>query len=303
MHLHSSLILLCGAFGLPSRAYPTRDSTSFKPLTSRVCGTGSPSEGLRSAHHKLHARHRLHTRQTASSPIVVDTYIHFVTTEDQAPYYTGNVVSTLIGNQAAVLSRAYAPANISFRWLQPTYTINNGWATDADSKAMKPALRNGTYSTLNLYFQTNLSTPWTTPTNTRALLLGYCTLPSPQCNTPPCTASSSSWPFSSSSFPPPSPDGYINDGCNIHAGSLPGGMISGYNLGGTAVHEVGHWFGLMHTFQGESCSPTNPGDYIDDTKQEAAQTAGCPTNKDTCPQLPGGGDPVSNYMDYSSDEW
>lgn len=99
MHLHSSLILLCGAFGLPSRAYPTRDSTSFKPLTSRVCGTGSPSEGLRSAHHKLHARHRLHTRQTASSPIVVDTYIHFVTTEDQAPYYTGNVVSTLIGNQ------------------------------------------------------------------------------------------------------------------------------------------------------------------------------------------------------------
>lgn len=79
--------------------------------------------------------------------------------------------------------------------------------------------------------------------------------------------------------------------------------MSGYNLGGTAVHEVGHWFGLMHTFQGESCSPTNPGDYIDDTKQEAAQTAGCPANKDTCPQLPGGGDPVSNYMDYSSDEW
>lgn len=84
---------------------------------------------------------------------------------------------------------------------------------------------------------------------------------------------------------------------------MPGGPVPGYNLGGTAVHEVGHWFGLLHTFQGESCAPTDPGDYIDDTKQEAAQTLGCPVGKDTCPQLPGGGDPVWDYMDYSSDDW
>lgn len=78
--------------------------------------------------------------------------------------------------------------------------------------------------------------------------------------------------------------------------------MAGYNLGGTAVHEVGHWFGLLHTFEGLSCLPGDPGDYIDDTPQEGTETAGCPAKKDSCPQI-GGGDPVWNFMDYSSDEW
>lgn len=97
MHFQNSL-LYC-AFGLLTCAYPTRKFIAFESITSRVCGTGPPSERLRSAHHKLHAQHRLHSRQTASFPIVVDTYLHFVTTDDQAPYYTVNTVSTLMENQ------------------------------------------------------------------------------------------------------------------------------------------------------------------------------------------------------------
>lgn len=75
-----------------------------------------------------------------------------------------------------------------------------------------------------------------------------------------------------------------------------------FDEGKTAVHEVGHWFGLLHTFQDQTCASTDRGDYIDDTPQEATPTDGCPVGKDSCPGSPGV-DPIGNYMDYSSDAW
>ena len=77
----------------------------------------------------------------------------------------------------------------------------------------------------------------------------------------------------------------------------------GYDEGQTAVHETGHWLGLLHTFQGYSCS--GPGDYIDDTPQQSQSTDGCPNTiplKDSCPSLPGM-DAIHNFMDYSTDAW
>lgn len=71
------------------------------------------------------------------------------------------------------------------------------------------------------------------------------------------------------------------------------------------MHEVGHWMGLLHTFQGNTCRVGDPGDFIDDTNQQRVATQGCPAFfKDSCglgPQR--GGDPVENFMDYSSDFW
>lgn len=85
-------------------------------------------------------------------------------------------------------------------------------------------------------------------------------------------------------------------GVVIHYGSVPGGYLAPYNLGGTLDHEAGHYLGLYHTFQG-GC--TAPGDQVDDTPYEATATSGCPAGKNTCAAA--GDDPIHNYMDYSDD--
>jgi hypothetical protein len=76
--------------------------------------------------------------------------------------------------------------------------------------------------------------------------------------------------------------------------------LSPYNLGRTATHEVGHYLGLFHTFDGgcasaASCS-TN-GDRVCDTNPEASPTFGCPGSRTTC----GVPAPFNNYMDYTDD--
>ena len=72
-----------------------------------------------------------------------------------------------------------------------------------------------------------------------------------------------------------------------------------YNQGRTLTHELGHYFGLEHTFDGgcgtSACYST--GDLICDTNQENSSTFGCPGSKTSC----GSPDPIHNYMDYSDD--
>lgn len=71
-----------------------------------------------------------------------------------------------------------------------------------------------------------------------------------------------------------------------------------YDKGRTMTHEVGHYLGLLHTFQG-GCSDT-AGDYCLDTPAIATANSNCPTGTNSCAALPGN-DMVENYMDYTVD--
>ena len=76
-----------------------------------------------------------------------------------------------------------------------------------------------------------------------------------------------------------------------------------FHLGRTTTHEVGHYFGLYHTFQG-GCTEVGGGDLCADTPAVAgpgSNSSVCNPGNDSCPAPPGSPDMVENYMDYSSD--
>ncbi|MGK2860107.1 MAG: zinc metalloprotease [Thermoanaerobaculia bacterium] len=175
----------------------------------------------------------------------------------------GDVTTTMINNQINVLKNAYAPWGWNFNLVSVDRTTNSSWFSGCYGSyemSMKNALRKGTAKDLNIY--TCAPSGGT---------LGYATFPSSYRSNPK------------------------KDGVVVLHSSLPGGTAAPYNLGDTGTHEVGHWMGLYHTFQG-GCTG---GDYVSDTPAEASPAYGCPTGRNTCSTA--GNDPITNFMDYTDD--
>ena len=84
------------------------------------------------------------------------------------------------------------------------------------------------------------------------------------------------------------------------AGCSDSGIVPGANsnLGRTTTHELGHFFNLLHTFQGDSCSDD---DGIADTPNIDGNTFGCPPAGTVPGCEPGEFALTMSYMDYTDD--
>ncbi|CAD6893577.1 unnamed protein product [Tilletia controversa] len=247
-------------------------TVSAKARPGHLCATNKPANRtLEAQFAPLIAAQRQREKQGTQreAPRVIQVYVHVISSGS-----TGKIPLARIQQQIAVLNSDYYQANYRFNLGSTTYTDMPAWygtirdETTSSGLSMKKALYRGGKASLNLYI-TSLANG----------LLGYSTFP---------------WDYNT--YNPSWEDGVV-----VHGPSLPSTStaFAPYNLGRTATHEVGHWLGLYHPFQGESCSSSSLGDYVTDTPLQSTPSFGCPTSKNTCSAA--GADSIHNFMDYSDD--
>jgi len=213
----------------------------------------------------------------------IPVVVHIITADDGV---TGNITDQMVQSQIDVLNEDYlaipgtAGGNGTYTGLQfvlasedpggnpttgITRTANSNWFNDNDEQGFKTALMWDPHRYLNFY--TN---------NTQ--FLGY------------------AW------FPQQGVGGW-HDGIVIYyrAFGRPS-PFPPYHLGRTATHEVGHWVGLLHPFQGGCGNPAQPycystADLICDTEPDQNAHFGCtPTTSCSGYRVP-----IENYMEYTDD--
>jgi hypothetical protein len=203
--------------------------------------------------------------QTYTIPVV----FHIIHTSSG----TGNISDQRVRDQVKVLNQDYGATpgsagqngfntRIQFKLAGITRTANDGWHNDQNEAQFKGALGWDQKRYLNVYV------------NNAGGYLGYAYLPQEDA-------------------------GDVYDGVVVLYQSV-GGRNNGYapyDQGRTLVHEVGHYLGLLHTFEGYGCfEGYTSGDLIGDTHSENDEHYDC-RQTSTC----GTPDDIHNYMNYTED--
>ncbi len=199
---------------------------------------------------------------------VVPVVFHIITDSNGQ----GDISNALIQSQVDILNEDFGAANgspgangfdtgIRFELAGITRTANRQWFADRRESQYKSQLGWDQSRYLNIY------------TNQASGYLGYAYFPQDMAGQ--------------------TLDGVVLNWTAVGRNAPNGGI---YNQGRTATHEIGHYFGLYHTFQGGCSNSYTSGDLIVDTNAETTARYEC-INYTSC----GNSDPITNYMDYTND--
>jgi hypothetical protein len=271
--------VLAAVFTLPVGAqrdgiYPIKDYPLPDEEKGRACATADLNqEAAAQVERDFLARQAFSEQRSFSvaDPLTIFVNFHII----RGASGEGDLSEAALNAQIQVLNNAYSSFGLNFTRGRVTDRVNNGtWfrmrAPDAFGNRSPEEVQAKNHFTASSDNDSRYVLNFYTA---QPNALGWATFP---------------WDLASS----PRMDGVVVDWR-----SFPGGSMANYNEGDTGVHEVGHWLGLFHTFQG-GCS--GDGDFVPDTPYEAGPNFECPSiPPDTCPQA--GSDPIHNFMDYSYD--